>query len=720
MTTSTPTPIKEDERIKRMQSYLMEIGAYEDVSYIPHKVLFRYIGKKFLNLNLNYKDTKGWDNPELVDIMLSFDNGNTEVTDVPIPPKRVSTPVLEPTPTVAPVLERERTLQEVFDDFNSRDIDYKNRAPQPTATKPVNVVEGQKQVSHPSKLNVSSSNATYKAIGNYSAGEVEMITNLDIRFASSGLAIEDYIAKYGDTIGEEMLIDMFLRKYRGFTLDLVGRDHFRNFGRISGGRAFVGTGIEKPVENYTNLVALLIKDGNYAKNRSAFLSKVRKRERDRIKYIYAKDIVDLTKAVSTKLKDAGFKVSPKVIDSKHDETFFIAEQIMYDERITKEERANFNDEIVSKMVATFKDYPKLFIQGSPIKQNSVAALAFDIETPVPAPSDKVEPTPTPKPKYETKQLTPEQAIAKRKRLLAKRAAIELAQNKAEHERAVQEVKQREAEKRKAEKNQRVKSVVKSSEEILATLRALSTAIESRLTPQDVSKYYRMRKIAVHLAKNKVLVIKSMDKASTSVQGTIVEFDGPTGPERIFIHPRYIVNITNPRIYVDRLGKLKLNSRNKNSDTVLQNKKYILKLVSIVKERKELDRFDKEHALSDRKRMQRLNYLLGTTYGRHAQQLGIQKQMIQDKRNNPVLRLSVSNTNEFLVTADYIYDRNAKVFLYKRKRKHSTLKPFVNEVVKNPKPFLERMTKGEFKFLTQTIMTAFNLRKSIKDENGQAI
>lgn len=553
---------------------------------------------------------------------------------------------------------------------------------------------------------------TYNSIGNYSAAEVEMISNLDTRFIESGKTIEDYIASNGETIGEEMIIDMFLRKYRGFSLDAVGRDNFKHFGRISGGRYFEGKGIEKPTENYINLVGLLIKDGNYKKNKGAVLSKIRKRERDRIKYIYLKDIEDLTNKVTKRLKQEGYKVNPRLIDAKHDEKFFIGEQIMYDERISKEDRANYNAETIENIVETFKDYPKLFINTTPVKANTKEKMSEKSQANV-TEEKSIKYVHPPK-------LTPEEEKAKRERLLKKRQAILAEKLKKEQEKqlALNAEKEKKLKQEKAAK--RVKSVVHNSTEILGTLKHLSEKIESHLTPQDVEKYYRMRRIVVHLSKNNVLKVLSMDKESTSVKGTLVEFDGKEGTERIFIHPRYIVNVTVPRIYVDRLGKLKLTSRHRTTPIEMANKKYILKFMSIVKERKERNRFEKEHKVVDRKRMQRLNFLIGTTYNEHRLHLGLQKQMVQDKKGNPILRIGVKSGNEYLLTADYIYDRTHRVFLYKRKRAASTLKPFVQEVIKNPRPYLAHMQKGEFKFITHVLLEAFNLRKVIRDEKGQKI
>lgn len=625
----------------------------------------------------------------------------------------------------------------------------------------------------------------YTSIDNYSPLEVAFIVNVDERFKASGLSIEAYIAKNGKNICEETIVDMYLQQYRGYDLNTIGRESFKNYSRICFGKNFEGE-LKQSIAKYTNLVEFFL-----VYDKVIVLNIIRKRERDRVKYQEVSDLGNLFTAVKNELSSRSFAINTKALSDAFDSETIIVEHLMYDVDATPPQRLEASQEVVSTLTTNLiAQLPKALykkpsdvssttsVPTPPTSKTIVAPQPLKPEKPIiVTPTDKTaeniaivkqpqnpeNPIPvTPVPKdVEGAATVKTDSIFKvgqvvRHGVLGFCQIENLTEN---NESAV--VVFREAgrgnimsarvlvtELSPASKNIPIKTkerrlpvdektvlnggagrgIVRKKEEEKTTihdvdalqegLRAMATKFKPLLTPQMHEKHLRIKKVLLKfheagLVKN-VISLDDLGFIMTLTDGTTDEF--------IYVHALFMVNMSVPRIYIDRTKRLKLTTRRKKTDIELKYWNLFSGLARILKGRLEKDRFEKEHTEADRRRMVRAQYSLTTIDAvvQRASSLGIRQVMKKDKQGNYVIQFILKSGKSLLVTPDYIYDAEDRIFLYKRKIKASTLKPLIESLSRNPKIFLNAMTKGEFAFLSTLLTNSFNLRKKIRVSDDKTI
>ena len=226
----------------------------------------------------------------------------------------------------------------------------------------------------------------FTGIQSYNELEVAFIVNVDERFKKSGLSISDYIAKYGENICEETIVDMYLTRYKGYTLASVGRQNFVNYSRVCFGKNFSST-LKQSVEKYKNLLEFFL-----VYDSVIVLNIIRKRERDRVKYQEITDLENLYNAVEKELNKRSYSIDTKTLSTSVDTKTLIVEHLMYDVDATPPQRLEASPATVAKLTSNLiAQLPKALLatpSNSSSKDTTSKKESSSPTTPVKDPSPK--------------------------------------------------------------------------------------------------------------------------------------------------------------------------------------------------------------------------------------------------------------------------------------------------------------------------------------------
>lgn len=244
----------------------------------------------------------------------------------------------------------------------------------------------------------------------------------------------------------------------------------------------------------------------------------------------------------------------------------------------------------------------------------------------------------------------------------------------------------------------------------------AVAAAGELTEQD-NEVYRKMKDYVATLHGKLLDLQregkgrgAIEKVTANEKFKIVMFD--YYDDKYILHPRFMVNGISHKVFADRTGEMVFEGRARSSEGDTEFSKEFDTLASYITGRRQRAALDVKLQDTDIRRLKRL----GVTSKKYEDKLKDVRVAVRFTEGSPHAQVAVGD-KQFYLSPAYVHDVKDNKTLFKRDRHTSTLAEFTDALKSHEQLGI---TKEAFDVLMKVAVFSFDLRKRIKDEDGNYV